>query len=142
MSRPDLTEFDIPPHFTNIQHGLQLARQYLSIQDTPNRQIILLTDGLPTAHFDGQFLYLLYPPHPLTEEATMREGPALRPAGHHHQHFPAAQLGPIQRGRAIRHRVAESTRGRNLLHRWPDLDRYVRLGLRPPPSIADRVVWM
>ena len=64
----------IPPHFTNIQHGLQLARQFLAAQDTPNRQIILITDGLPTAHFEGKFLYLLYPPDPLTEEATMREG--------------------------------------------------------------------
>ena len=43
----------IPPHFTNIQHGLQLARQFLATQDTPNRQIILITDGLPTAHFEG-----------------------------------------------------------------------------------------
>ena len=24
MSDPHITEFDVPPHFTNIQHGLQL----------------------------------------------------------------------------------------------------------------------
>ena len=46
----------------------------MATQDTPNRQIILITDGLPTAHFEGQMLYLLYPPDPRTEEATMREG--------------------------------------------------------------------
>ncbi len=74
MSRPDLSELQIPPHFTNIQHGLQLARQFLSTQDTPNRQVILITDGLPTAHFEGTWLYLLYPPDPRTEAATMREG--------------------------------------------------------------------
>jgi len=39
-----------------------------------NRQIILITDGLPTAHFEGSILYLLYPPDPTTEAATMREG--------------------------------------------------------------------
>ena len=63
----------IPPHFTNIQHGLQLARKFLAAQDTPNRQIMLITDGLPTAHFEGEQLYLLYPPDPRTEKATLRE---------------------------------------------------------------------
>ena len=29
MSREDISEHHIPPHFTNIQHGLQLARQFL-----------------------------------------------------------------------------------------------------------------
>ena len=60
MSRPDISEYQIPPHFTNIQRGLQLARQFLVAQDTPNRQVILITDGLPTAHFEGKYLYLLY----------------------------------------------------------------------------------
>ena len=72
MSNPDVSEFQIPPHFTNIQHGLQLARRFLSVQDTPNRQIVLITDGLPTAHFEGKILYLLYPPDPRTESATLR----------------------------------------------------------------------
>ena len=30
MSRDDVSEFQIPPHFTNIQHGLQMARQLLA----------------------------------------------------------------------------------------------------------------
>ncbi|MFM8708953.1 MAG: hypothetical protein ACKOHK_12975, partial [Planctomycetia bacterium] len=51
MSDPNIAETDIPPHFTNIQHALQLSRQHLARQDTPNRQVILITDGLPTAHF-------------------------------------------------------------------------------------------
>jgi hypothetical protein len=28
MSRPDISEFQIPPHFTNIQRGLQIARSF------------------------------------------------------------------------------------------------------------------
>jgi len=40
----------------------------------PTGRVVLITDGLPTAHFEGHFLYLLYPPDPKTEEATMREG--------------------------------------------------------------------
>ncbi|MEE9602784.1 MAG: hypothetical protein V3V75_05720, partial [Thermoguttaceae bacterium] len=74
MSREDVSEMQIPPHFTNLQHGLAMARRFLSLQDTPNRQVILITDGLPTAHFEGETLYLLYPPDPRTESATMREG--------------------------------------------------------------------
>src|SRR5262249_9542594 len=34
MSDPDVSELLIPPHFTNLQHGLLLARRYLSAQDT------------------------------------------------------------------------------------------------------------
>ena len=41
------------PHFTNIQHGLSLARRQLAGVDTPNKQVILFTDGLPTAHFEN-----------------------------------------------------------------------------------------
>ena len=48
MSREDVSESRIPPHFTNLQHALQLARQSLATVDTPNRQIIVITDGLPT----------------------------------------------------------------------------------------------
>ncbi len=125
MSRPDLTEFDIPPHFTNIQHGLQLARQYLSVQDTPNRQIILLTDGLPTAHFDGKFLYLLYPPHPLTEEATMREARLCAREGITINIFLLPNWAQSSEDVQFAHRVAESTRGRVFFTGGRDLDRYV-----------------
>ena len=59
MSDPRVAEADVPPHFTNIQHALQLSRQRLARQDTPNRQVILITDGLPTAHFEGSDLYML-----------------------------------------------------------------------------------
>ena len=72
MSDENISELQIPPHFTNIQHGLQLSRQLLATQDTPNRQIILITDGLPTAHFEDTQLLLLYPPDLRTERATMR----------------------------------------------------------------------
>ena len=55
MSNPDVSELRVPAHFTNIQHGLHLARRFLAAQDTPNRQVILITDGLPTAHFEGKY---------------------------------------------------------------------------------------
>jgi uncharacterized protein with von Willebrand factor type A (vWA) domain len=125
MSRPELTEFDIPPHFTNIQHGLQLARQYLSVQDTPNRQVILLTDGLPTAHFEGTFLYLLYPPHPLTEQATLREAQLCARQGITINIFLLPNWAQSSEDVQFAHRVAESTRGRVFFTGGRDLDRYV-----------------
>ncbi|MEO1617478.1 MAG: hypothetical protein AAFV88_16620, partial [Planctomycetota bacterium] len=73
LSNQEITETQIHQHFTNIQRSLQLARQNLVNTDTPNRQIVLITDGLPTAHNEGEWLYMLYPPDPRTEQATMRE---------------------------------------------------------------------
>ena len=46
MARPDVTEHMVHQHFTNIQHSMRLARQMLAAKDTPNRQIVLITDGL------------------------------------------------------------------------------------------------
>ncbi|MCP4941080.1 MAG: hypothetical protein GY924_03765, partial [Planctomycetaceae bacterium] len=66
MSDPNISEQEVHPHFTNIQHSLQLARKNLANCDTPNRQIVLITDGLPTAHFEDEKLYMLYPPDPRT----------------------------------------------------------------------------
>lgn len=125
MSRPDMTEFDVPPHFTNIQHGLQLARQYLSVQDTPNRQIILLTDGLPTAHYDGKILYMLYPPHPMTEKATMREAQLCARQGITINIFLLPNWAQSSEDVQFAHRVAESTRGRVFFTGGRDLDRFV-----------------
>src|SRR5260370_34418061 len=81
MSDPNITELALPPHFTNIQHALHLARRVLSAQDTPNRQMVIITDGLPTAHFEGSVLFLLYPPDPRTEKAAMREAMLCAKAG-------------------------------------------------------------
>ena len=41
MSDPEISEHQLPPHFTNIQHSLRLSRQLLANQDTPNRQVVL-----------------------------------------------------------------------------------------------------
>ena len=71
--------------------------KFLAAQDTPNRQIMLITDGLPTAHFEGEMLYLLYPPDPRTEDGDAARGPAVRPRGHHDQHLPAVELEPVAR---------------------------------------------
>jgi uncharacterized protein with von Willebrand factor type A (vWA) domain len=125
MSRDDISETMIPPHFTNIQHALQMARRLLTLQDTPNRQIILITDGLPTAHFEGQWLYMLYPPDPLTEAATMREGALCAREGITINLFLVPSWSQSEEDIRFAYRLAESTRGRVFFTAGSDLDRYV-----------------
>ena len=125
MSREDVNEMGIPPHFTNIQHSLQLARQLLAAQDTPNRQVILITDGLPTSHLDGQWLYLLYPPDQLTEEATMREAHLCQREGITINMFLIPSWSQSEEDIQFAYRIAESTKGRVFFTAGKDLDRYV-----------------
>jgi uncharacterized protein with von Willebrand factor type A (vWA) domain len=125
MSRDDVSEFQIPPHFTNIQHGLALARRLLATQDTPNRQIVLITDGLPTSHFEGQMLYLLYPPDPRTEAATLREGLACQREGITINLFLLPSWSQTEEDVRFAFRLAESTSGRVFFTAGRDLDRYV-----------------
>ncbi len=120
-----LTERDLPPHFTNLQQGLALARRLLQAQDTPNRQIILITDGLPTAHFEDRWLYLLYPPDRRTEHHTLREGLLCRSQGISINVFLLS--GGFQTEEDIRfaHRLAEGARGRVFFVGGSELDRFV-----------------
>jgi uncharacterized protein with von Willebrand factor type A (vWA) domain len=125
MSKEGITESLIPPHFTNIQHALRLARQLLAAQDTPNRQIVLITDGLPTAHFEGSELYMLYPPDPRTEEATMREGRACRREGITINVFLLPSWWQSSEDVQFAHRLAEESRGRVFFTGGTDIDRFV-----------------
>ena len=125
MSRDDVSEHRIPPHFTNLQHGLSLARRMLSTVDTPNRQIVLITDGLPTAHFEGEMLYLLYPADPRTEEATMREGAFCQHEGITINMFLLPSWSQSEEDVRFAFRLAESTAGRVFFTAGKDLDRYV-----------------
>lgn len=125
MSSEAMSENRIHPHFTNIQHSLQLARQLLSAQDTPNRQVILITDGLPTAHLDGQWLYMLYPPDELTEDATMREAFLCQREGITINMFLIPSWSQSEEDIQFAYKLAESTQGRVFFTAGKDLDRYV-----------------
>jgi uncharacterized protein with von Willebrand factor type A (vWA) domain len=125
LSDPKISEMLLPPHFTNIQHGLQLGRKYLSAQDTPNRQIVLITDGLPTAHFEGEMLYLLYPPDSRTESATLREGKLCAQEGITINIFLLNSWNQTEEDVRFAYRLAESTRGRVFFTAGRELDRYV-----------------
>lgn len=125
MSNENISEHMIHPHFTNIQHSLQQARRLLSVQDTPNRQIILITDGLPTAHFQEEKLFLLYPPHPLTEEATMREGLLCKRDNITINMFLIPSWSQSEEDIQFAYRLAETTTGRVFFTSGKDLDRFV-----------------
>jgi len=58
---------------TNLQHGLMLARQILDRQRGANRQIVVITDGEPTAHFENGQVEFSYPPTRRTIQETLRE---------------------------------------------------------------------
>ena len=125
MADPAITEADIPSHFTNIQHALRLSRQLLARQDTPNRQVIVITDGLPTAHFEGSQLYLLYPPHPRTEEATLREARGCRRDGITVNVFLLSGWSQSRQDIQFAYRLAEAAAGRVFFSAGKDLDRFV-----------------
>jgi len=63
---------------TNMQHGLLLARKMLAHR-SGTKQIIMITDGEPTAHLvpdrsgDGYEVFFNYPPVPETVRATLAE---------------------------------------------------------------------
>ena len=58
---------------TNLQHGLMLARRILARQRGGERQIVVITDGEPTAHFEDGQVEFSYPPTRRTIQETLRE---------------------------------------------------------------------
>jgi uncharacterized protein with von Willebrand factor type A (vWA) domain len=58
---------------TNLQHGLQLAREWLAKSRSVNKEIIIITDGEPTAHFEGPRVAFAYPPTFRTIQETLKE---------------------------------------------------------------------
>src|SRR6184192_2430508 len=58
---------------TNMHAGFLLARQLLGRQKCANKQVILITDGEPTAHLEGGQAEFFYPPTRRTIQETLRE---------------------------------------------------------------------
>jgi Ca-activated chloride channel homolog len=75
------------PHFTNLHHGLRVARQILSRKAAANKQVFIITDGQPTAHLTAakdtgtDILNLIYPPSPASVDATLAEALKLHQQG-------------------------------------------------------------
>ncbi len=58
---------------TNMQHALLIARRLLARHRGASRQILLVTDGEPTAHLEGEEVFFAWPPVPRTFEETLKE---------------------------------------------------------------------
>jgi uncharacterized protein with von Willebrand factor type A (vWA) domain len=58
---------------TNLHHALMLSRKLLSKEKGGTRQILLITDGEPTTHLEGDQAYFSYPPSYRTEQETLKE---------------------------------------------------------------------
>ncbi len=125
MSNPNISEMMVPPHFTNIQHGLHLARKFLLAQDTPNRQIMLITDGLPTAHFEGEMLFLLYPPASEDRVGDAARGTAVRREGITINIFLLSSWNQTSEDVQFAYKLAEGSKGRVFFTAGRELDRYV-----------------
>jgi uncharacterized protein with von Willebrand factor type A (vWA) domain len=58
---------------TNMQHALVIARRLLAKQRYGTRQVLMITDGEPTAHLEQGIAYFNYPPTWRTIEQTLLE---------------------------------------------------------------------
>jgi uncharacterized protein with von Willebrand factor type A (vWA) domain len=75
ISSSDLPHLSVNEYVygTNMQHGLMLARRMLARDGAANKQIIIVSDGEPTAHIDNGRPVFFYPPLPETFEKTLVE---------------------------------------------------------------------
>jgi uncharacterized protein with von Willebrand factor type A (vWA) domain len=107
---------------TNMHHALTLARQLLGRQHG-SKQIIMVTDGEPTAHVlpDGD-VYFHYPPVRETIDATLREVVRCTNAGIRINTF---MLGATQSLKAFVERISQINRGRAFFATPENLGDYV-----------------
>ncbi len=89
---------------TNLQHGLLLARRILARSGAANRQVVVITDGEPTAHFQDGQVEFNYPPTRQTIQETLREVQRCTKAGITINTF------MLERSRALTEFVAHVTR--------------------------------
>jgi len=96
---------------TNMQHGLMLARRLLSRDPGENKQIIIVSDGEPTAHLENGRPVFFYPPLPETFHKTLLEvkrctrehiviNTFMLESNHHLVQF-VGQMTRLNRGRAF-----------------------------------------
>jgi uncharacterized protein with von Willebrand factor type A (vWA) domain len=58
---------------TNLQHALIIARQLLGRRSGGNKEIVVITDGEPTAHINNGQVEFAYPPTARTMQSTLKE---------------------------------------------------------------------
>lgn len=66
---------------TNMQHAFMVARRLLGSHPDAERHVIMVTDGEPTAHLEGDAAYFAWPPEPKTLRLTIAEAARLSRTG-------------------------------------------------------------
>jgi uncharacterized protein with von Willebrand factor type A (vWA) domain len=66
---------------TNMHHAFNLAGRLLAQHPRAARQVIMVTDGEPTAHLEGERAFFSWPPVPKTIDLTLAEAMRLAKAG-------------------------------------------------------------
>ena len=97
---------------TNMQHAFILAHRLLADDPRPIKQVIMVTDGEPTAHLDGEFAQFNWPPIPETIEKTLREAMRLARSGISINVFMLEETEGLL---AFMHRLAHLTGGKTYL---------------------------
>ncbi len=59
--------------YTNMQQGFMISQKLLGKHKSGTKQIIMISDGEPTAHIERGQIFLGYPPSPRTIQETLRE---------------------------------------------------------------------
>ena len=75
ISSADLPHLSVNEYVygTNLQHGLVMARRLLARDGANNKQVIIVSDGEPTAHMENGRPVFFYPPLPETFQKTLVE---------------------------------------------------------------------
>jgi uncharacterized protein with von Willebrand factor type A (vWA) domain len=66
---------------TNMQHAFLMAGRLLAQHPRAARQVIMVTDGEPTAHLEGEQAFFAWPPEPETIRLTLAEAVRLSRSG-------------------------------------------------------------
>lgn len=82
MAPADLAVVDWEPVYgTNMEHAFNLAGRILSRHRDSSKQVLLVTDGEPTAHLEGDQVFFQWPPARETIDRTLREALRLARSG-------------------------------------------------------------
>jgi uncharacterized protein with von Willebrand factor type A (vWA) domain len=107
---------------TNMQHAFNLAGRLLAEHPRATRQVIMVTDGEPTAHLEGDEAFFSWPPVPETIRLTLAEAVRLSRAGVRLNVFMLEDSPGLIR---FMERLAELTSGRVFLMDDRDIGAFV-----------------
>src|SRR5438067_1491605 len=107
---------------TNMQHAFNLAGRLLSQHPRATKQVIMVTDGEPTAHLEGDDVFFSWPPIPETIHRTLSEAMRLARMGVTLNVFMLEDTAGLQR---FMERLARMTNGRVFQTAGEGLDRFV-----------------